>query len=159
MIGDGQSSIRQLIEKENRRSLRIRENILIKIGPTVRKKLNHQGLMLSNIPVLNEKVVLSSLRTTQVGGLHRPANDGIHPDNKYLVERVAKIFDLDFCGVDLIISDIKTSWRKTKSAVLEVNSQPQISYTASHLYGTLLSEFVRGKGRVPIFLICGVQGK
>ena len=155
VIGDGRSSIRQLIEKENKKSLRIKENILIKLSSEVVRELDHQGLMLTSVPALNKKIKVNNLRTTQVGGLHRAANCEIHPDNKSLVERAAKIFDIDFCGVDLIISDIKISWRKTKSAVLEVNSQPQISYISHHLHGLLLKNFIKGSGRIPIFLICG----
>ena len=155
VIGDGQSSVKQLIEVENKRPLRIKENILIKINSEVARELDRQGLILNSVPAFDEIVRVNSLRTTQVGGLHSAANDKIHPDNKVLVERAAKIFDIDFCGVDLIISDIRTSWQKTISAVLEINSQPQISYTAHHLYGLLLKTFVKDKGRVPIIIVCG----
>jgi cyanophycin synthetase len=46
----------------------------------------------------------------------------VHPDNINLAFNVAKLFNLDIAGIDLIISDISKSWLNTPCVICDVNA-------------------------------------
>jgi cyanophycin synthetase len=78
--------------------------------------------------------------------------DITHPDNINLAIEITKYLRLDLAGIDLIIPDIRKSWREQKSVVLEVNAMPQISGTR---HKHLLPKLISGNGRIPSILFIG----
>ena len=51
----------------------------------------------------------------------------VHPDNIALAEEAAQVLRLDLAGVDVIVNDMRVSWRDQDGALCEVNGQPQFA--------------------------------
>ena len=58
------------------------------------------------------------------GGTATDVTDEVHPLNILLAEQVARIMNLDICGIDLIAEDISMAINETNGAVIEVNAGP-----------------------------------
>ena len=74
----------------------------------------------------------------------------VHPDNIRLAFDVARLFNLDIVGIDLIISDISKSWLETPCVICDVNAIPQIGF--DRVKNIFNSAFKDGF-RIPIFLL------
>jgi D-alanine-D-alanine ligase-like ATP-grasp enzyme len=150
--GDGVSTIKLLIKKENNtpKRDRTRATALQKINQTelLENNLRRQGLSLKSILKNKQTVHLSSTCSISAGGVPVvvPKNV-IHPDNVLLAERAAKLFRLDITGVDLIIPDIQKSWMEVGGKIIEMNAMPDLSHTSPHIYEMILKDFVSGDGR------------
>jgi cyanophycin synthetase len=85
--------------------------------------------------------VLRRRANMSTGGTSRDVRDIIHPDNERLAIQAAQALKLDIAGIDLITPDIGRSWMEVKSAICEVNAQPQISTEfADDVYVNLLRQ-------------------
>lgn len=67
---------------------------------------------------------LKDTANISTGGTAEDVTDLVHPDNVFLAERVARLMDLDICGIDIMTPDVSKSIATTKGAVLEVNAGP-----------------------------------
>ena len=81
----------------------------------------------------------------------------MHPDNKHLAIRAAQALRLDLAGIDILIPDITTSWRKTGAVICEVNGQPNLGHITEEkdLFTPILRKLVPGNGRIPITVVLG----
>jgi len=91
-------------------------------------------------------------------------DDIVHPDNRLLAERAARVIGLDVAGVDLLIPDVSRSWREVGGAICEVNAQPGmrvhwLAHPERDLNGEMLETLVAGDGRIPIAAVTGTNGK
>lgn len=159
VTGDGSSSIKQLIEKENQNPARMPGSTKQTLKPLQLNKdaelmLAKQRLKASDVPSKGQFVRLHSIANVATGGTPHVVTDMVHPDNAMLAERAAAALRLDLAGVDLIIPDISRSWRETGAAICEVNGQPDLgSTTARHLYTELLASRVPQQGRIPVVIL------
>ncbi|WP_051986712.1 hypothetical protein [Pseudidiomarina atlantica] len=159
VTGDGSSSIKQLIEKENQNPARMPGSAKQTLKPLQLNKdaelmLAKQQLKASDVPKKGQFVRLHSIANVATGGTPHVVTDMVHPDNAVLAERAAAALRLDLAGVDLIIPDISRSWRETGAAICEVNGQPDLgSTTARHLYTELLASRVPQQGRIPVVIL------
>lgn len=129
VAGDGHSTVRQLVEAENKNSLR-RGPVFaeISIGSAAAKReLARQGLAPESVPELGRAVQFHFKVNWGVGGTSRDATAEAHPDNVRLFNDIGAYLDEDIVGIDFIIPDIGTSWRQEPlCGIIECNSLPAI---------------------------------
>ncbi len=160
VVGDGQHTIRVLLEKINadpRRGDHARFALTrLVVDKEAEDLLNEAGVSLESVPAQGQFIALRRKANVNTGGYPMPCLERVHPDNRRLVERAAQTLKLDIAGVDFIIPDIAVSWRKNGGAICEVNAQPAFyAATQRHLYGEFLSTLVLGTGRIPVIVIVG----
>jgi cyanophycin synthetase len=170
VVGDGVSSIRRLIEIENKNPLRgaghERPLTRIKVDADVLAHLGHAGMSLDTVPAIGESVTLSNRTNLSTGATARDVTDEVHPTIARMCERVARLIGLDVCGVDLVIPDIATPI--TSGGVIEVNASPGLrmhhfpSEGQARDVGMALLNSVYPEGapsRIPIISVTGTNGK
>ena len=160
VTGDGQQTVAQLLEEYNANPLRgTTANFPLKqveIDDEVSFLLAREQLTMASVPEKGRFVRLRRVNNISVGGTPVGVTEQVHPDNKLLAERAARVLRLDIAGVDLLIEDISRSWRETGAIICEVNSQPNLGQTTTgHLYAPMLNKIVPGNGRVPVILVLG----
>src|SRR2546423_3887153 len=115
VIGDGSSSIAQLIERENldpRRGIG-HTKTLTKLPADERTTcfLRKQGLTLASVPEKDQVVYLRSTANLSTGGTAVDRTDEMHLDNITACEMAAGIIGLDIAGIDLLTPDISVPFR------------------------------------------------
>ena len=170
VIGDGVSSIRDLIATENKNPLRgdghEKPLTKIKVDSDVLTHLQHAGMSLDTVPKRGEHVTLSNRSNLSTGATAHDVTDQVHPSIARMCERAARLIGLDVCGIDLVIPDIAT--RMTSGGVIEINASPGLRmhhYPSAGMprdVGQAVVDALFPQGapsRIPIISITGTNGK
>ncbi|MTW23012.1 acetate--CoA ligase family protein [Allochromatium palmeri] len=160
VIGDGRHSVQDLIERTNAARKTPapadqpgeRAPLPILVGSETADWLAGQGLGMASIPVVGRRVRLRGAANVSSGGTLEPVLEQAHPDNLALAATAARLLRLDLAGVDLLMPDIRRSWREGGAAICEVNAQPQLS---AGLHRPVLQRLVSGDGRIPVLGVIG----
>lgn len=128
VIGDGVHNIRELIEIENKNPLRHGPIFhQLHLDEEAEKELAHWGHTRETIPKKDEIITLGQKTSRAVGGGITDMTNIVHPDNKEMLEKIAKVLNDPLIGVDFIMDDVSISWREQpKCGVIECNSAPFI---------------------------------
>ena len=132
VVGDGVSTIQQLVEKKNGDKRRGEPNqkdftlYKLVIDETTEKLLAERNYTLESMPKKDEIVYLQKNPFLKLGGDLVEVTDVVHPDNIQLFKDIAKFFDIRLVGIDFLVPDIASLWRNQQCAVLELNSVPCI---------------------------------
>ncbi|OGK19174.1 hypothetical protein A3G67_00220 [Candidatus Roizmanbacteria bacterium RIFCSPLOWO2_12_FULL_40_12] len=135
IIGNGQSTIAQLISKKN--SKRGKKDQFdstlheIPIDNVLKSKLQFLQLNLKSILPKSKKIYLHEKFVLNAGCDIISRTTSTHQENKKLFLKVAQVLDVDIVGIDFICADIERPWNKQKSAIIETNSLP---YVDMHQY-------------------------
>lgn len=172
VIGDGKSTIKELIEITNQDSKRGdgHDNVLTKItiDPTSQAVLTKQGYELDSVLPSQEIAYLRATANLSTGGIAIDRTDEIHAENVWLAQRVAKLIGLDIAGIDIVTSDISKPLRETRGVIVEVNAAPGFRMHASpskglpRNVGASVLEMLfpnNAPSRIPIVAITGTNGK
>lgn len=171
VTGDGKSTIKELVERENCNPLRGEghENYLtkIQIDSVVVMELCRQGLSLSYIPRKNEKIILRQSANLSTGAAAIDTTNIVHPDNAELACYAAKVLGLDIAGVDMVMDDISRSYREQGGKIIEVNAAPGLRMHLLPSIGQrrdigleiVKTLFPQGNGRIPLISVTGTNGK
>ena len=126
IVGDGTSTIQQLLEKENLNPRR-GKNILVSTLPKITINTSLENFFkvqywyaFTHRLKKNEKIFLKGNGYAKVIDI----TDTIPKDIKKTCEQVSKVFNLKVAWVDIIFSPPTSSSQKPNHRVLEVNSQP-----------------------------------
>jgi cyanophycin synthetase len=172
VIGDGKSSIQQLIDKVNKDPRRGygHENVLtqITVNDLTESIIKSNGYTLDSILKKDKRLLLKDTANLSTGGTAEDVTDIVHPSNVFMAERISKIIDLDICGIDVMTTDISLPLEETGGAVLEVNAGPGFRMhlaptsglprnVAAHVIDKLFPHGANGK--IPIIAITGTNGK
>lgn len=170
VTGDGMRSVAELVRILNtdpRRGMpfeRIMEWVVI--DREARQLLAESGLTPDSVPSAGRRVPLRRTANLSRGGSAEDLTDRIHPDNRALAERVARLVGLDVAGIDLLTPDLGRSWRECPCAVLEVNATPGLRpHLASNPRRDVVAPIIdhlfpgAGDARVPTAGITGSLGK
>lgn len=163
VIGDGASTIRQLLEQDaqvQRQRLPWQRYPEIPLDQETLTCLTKQSYTLEDCPEKGANVFVRKVASTQWGAAEREGTplEHVHPENRRLALRVAKATALTTAGVDLIISDISRPWYEQASLITEVNYAPMMGVSeVSRLATPRLIErlFDGGNGRIPIDVFMG----
>ncbi len=132
VVGDGNSTIQELVEKKNSGKRRGQPNqkdftlYKIVIDAMTTKLLAEKGYNLQTIPKIDEIVYLQKNPFLKLGGDLVEVTQKVHPDNIQLFKNIAKFFDIRLVGIDFLVPDISSSWKNQYCAVLELNNVPCI---------------------------------
>ncbi len=172
VIGDGNSSIRELIEDVNIQPGRGEGHeasmTKIKFDKDTYFQLQKYEYTIESVPAENEILYLKSTANLSTGGTAEGMTDDIHPENIFMAERIAKIIGLDVCGIDVMASNISQPMRQTGGVVLEVNAAPGFRMHLEPSKGTprnvakAVVDMLYPKdseSRIPLFAITGTNGK
>ncbi len=173
VIGDGISTLKQLIDDENKNPLRgpghERPMTKIEIDEVTEASLVKRGISLdASVPDKGEIVALRENANMSTGGSARDVTDFVHEENIALCERAARAIGLDICGIDLVVDDIAKPVESPLNGVLEVNAAPglRMHETPAQGQGRRAGESILNmiyppgsKARVPIASITGTNGK
>jgi cyanophycin synthetase len=172
VIGDDKSSISQLIDEANMDPERGEghEKTLtrIKVDEITLSILQSKNYTLDTVLPIGEILYLKDTANISTGGTSRDVTDLVHPDNIFMAERVARLMNLDICGIDVIAEDINIPITKANGAVIEVNACPGLRmHTApSKGFGRNIGAPImdmlypgNAESRIPLVAITGTNGK
>lgn len=130
VIGDGSSTIAELIELENISRRKSREKGLayseLIVNKAVLNQLSNDKMNIQTVPDKGRKVFLKRTSNTAAGGTYQLINDDdVHDDVKQLMIDIRENFRLDNVGIDYVTNDISKSWRD-HGHIIEVNAFPSI---------------------------------
>ena len=172
VIGDGKSTVRELIDKVNNDPRRGygHEKVLtaIKVDEFTLNILSEKNLNAESILPEGEELWLKPTANISTGGTATDITDLVHPDNVFMCERIARIIGLDICGIDIMTPDLSQPITEIGGAVLEVNAAPGFRMHLAPTDGlprnvaepVINMLFPPGSNaRIPIIAVTGTNGK
>jgi cyanophycin synthetase len=171
VTGDGVSTVRQLVEIENRNPARGdgHTNILTKIplDEIAAQVLATQGYELDAVPPAGVSVDLRGNANLSTGGTAEDVTDLLPQETREICIRAARTIGLDVAGIDIVCQDIAQPLREQQGGIIEVNAAPGIRM---HQYpsrgtprdaGAAIVEALFGDddGRIPLVAVTGTNGK
>lgn len=172
VIGDGKSTIQELIDKVNSDPRRGygHEKVLtsIKVDDFTMDMLNKKEYTLDTVIAKDEELWLKPTANLSTGGTATDVTDSVHPSNVFMCERIAKIIGLNICGIDIMAEDLSRPVSETGAAVIEVNAAPGFRMHLDPTEGlprnvaesVIEMLYPNGStGRIPIIAISGTNGK
>lgn len=126
VVGNGASSVRALVEKENQNPKRQEPPFHeIALGAEAERELARQDLALESVPEKGRFVALGQKVGRGEGGSNTEMLREVHPENVLLFEKLARVVGDPLIGVDFIMRDIRRPWREQELVgTIELNSLP-----------------------------------
>ncbi|MGB5687523.1 MAG: cyanophycin synthetase [Candidatus Electrothrix sp.] len=171
VVGDGISSIKELIRQTNADSRRGfgHEKVLtqIEIDDMTERLLSLKGLSPASSPGKGEKIYLKTTANLSQGGTATDVTDEVSPDIRLMAERTARIIGLDCVGVDALAHDISLPLDQSGVKVVEVNAAPGFRMHLDPTNGKARAVaqplvdmlFPHGYTQVPVVAVTGTNGK
>ena len=172
VTGDGKSTVQELVDIVNSDKRRGygHEKVLtsIKIDEMTMQILAEKELTLDSVLKKGEILYLKRTANLSTGGTSTDVTDIVHPDNVFMAERIARIINLDICGIDIMTPDISVPLGENGGAVLEVNAAPGFRMHTSPAEGIPRNvaepviDMLYPPGtsaRIPIIAVTGTNGK
>ncbi len=172
VVGDGHSTIAQLVEQENQDDRRGEghDNVLthIELDNATDETLRSQGHTLNTILPPAQICYLRATANLSTGGIAIDRTDEIHPETVWLAERVSRIIDLDVAGIDVITTDITKPLTEADGVIVEVNAAPGLRMHIAPSQGVgrnvaaPIMDMLFPPGtptQIPIVAVAGTNGK
>ncbi|HTU19283.1 MAG TPA: cyanophycin synthetase [Gemmataceae bacterium] len=172
VIGDGRSTITQLVAEVNRDPRRSdgHSTVLsfIKLDAVGLAVLSEQGYTQDSVPPTGKRVLIRRNGNLSTGGTATDVTDRVHPETAARAVEAARAVGLDIAGVDVVVVDIGRPLEEQRGAVVEVNAGPGLrmhlepSAGQSRPVGEAIVDmlFTEGQtGRIPLLAVTGVNGK
>jgi D-alanine-D-alanine ligase-like ATP-grasp enzyme len=161
VVGDGSATVAELVERENLRRKSIRSGTdayLYKIAggeDLARFVAARYGMAADHIVPKGERIDVAGQANIARGGVLDDVTGMMHPDNRAMAIRVARLFRVRTMGIDYLTPDISRSWKEVDSAIVEVNRTPAIWGTgdAALVQRTLFPN--RLSGAIPTLAVVG----
>lgn len=130
VVGDGESTIQELIDRENRTIARLDTPTSpmgkIYCDAAMELYLKEQKLSLDSVLERDRIVYLRKVANLSAGGLSIDATHNIHLDNVILAQDIAQHFRLTCLGIDVMARDLAESWKSGNFGIIEINAAPGI---------------------------------
>jgi cyanophycin synthetase len=171
VTGDGVSTVRELVEAENRNPARGdgHANILTKIplDDLALQVLARQGHDLDTVPAAGAQVDLRGNANLSTGGTAEDVTDLLPDETRDICIRAARTIGLDVAGIDIVCQDIARPLRDQDGGIIEVNAAPGIRMHQYPSRGTprdagaaiVDALFGEDDGRIPVVAVTGTNGK
>ncbi|HEX2945128.1 MAG TPA: cyanophycin synthetase [Clostridia bacterium] len=170
--GDGSSTIKQLVEIENRNPLRGSDHekplTYIKIDEMSKQVLAKYGYDENSIPSMGDRVLLRYNGNLSTGGTARDCTEEVHPGIADLAVKAAELMNLDVAGIDITCEDISQPLTPQNGALIEVNAAPGLRMhiyptegTPRNVAGDILDMLYPAGSpcNIPIVSVTGTNGK
>jgi cyanophycin synthetase len=173
VTGNGISTIQQLIDEVNRDPSRGKgheKNLTtIKVDQVTQHILASKKLSLQSILAEGEMLFLKDTANLSTGGTSCDVTDQVHPHNRLMAERIARITGLNICGIDVVASNVELPITKSSGAIIEVNACPGFRMHLAPTVGTprnvgkpvidMLYPEGAQSSRIPVVAVTGTNGK
>ncbi len=172
VIGDGHSTIRELVAEVNRDPRRSDGHAtvlsFIKLDAVGLAVLAEQGYSPDSVPPAGQRVLIRRNGNLSTGGTATDVTDRVHPETAARAVEAARAVGLDIAGVDVVAGDISRPLEEQRGAVVEVNAGPGLRMHLEPSAGqarpvgeAIVSMlFAEGDtGRIPLIAVTGVNGK
>ncbi len=131
VIGDGKSTIEQLIQKENTnpaRDIRLPIHTLkpIVIDEDLKKVLEKQDLSLEQVPAEGAYVRVRDVASMSQGGITEDVTEKVCPQIRYLAETIASSIHAHVLGLDILCVDITKPLTLENGGIIEMNTMPEM---------------------------------
>lgn len=130
VVGDDESTIAELIERENRKPARLDTPTSamskIQCDEAMELYLEEQGLSLDSVLEKDRTVYLRKVANLSAGGFSIDATRNVHHDNIILAQDIAQHFRLTCLGIDVITRSLAESWKSGNFGIIEINAAPGI---------------------------------
>jgi len=140
VIGDGQKTIKELIDELNANPLREYGDkgklSKVEIDDDTLKILDIKGYNLNTILEQGKRLYLKNTGNMRLGGSSIDVTDKVHAYNRFVCERISKLLNLDVTGVDIISEDIAFSLHENQGRVIEINAAPDFRMHINPTIGT-----------------------
>ncbi|MFC0251828.1 cyanophycin synthetase [Massilia consociata] len=171
VVGDGTSTVRELVERENRNPARGdgHTNILTRIAldDHAADILRKQGFDFDSVVPSGVTAELRGNANLSTGGTAEDVTDLLPESTRLLCVRAASKIGLDVAGIDIVCHDIALPLDVQRGAVIEVNAAPGIRMHQDPSSGQPRDAgdaIVQGlmkesDGRIPTIAVTGTNGK
>ena len=172
VVGDGTSSVRQLVDKVNADPRRgdghATSLTKIRFDEIALARLKEQGLNADSVPAKGARVVLRNNANLSTGGSATDVTDDVHPEVAARAVMAAQMVGLDVCGVDVVVESVLKPLEEQHGGVVEVNAAPglrmhlQPSFGKGRDVGSAIIDTMFGTGhdgRIPLIAVTGTNGK
>jgi len=172
VVGDGQHSVRELVEQVNqdpRRGAGHGTSLTkIRIDAIAEARLAAQGLNAGSIPPKGQRVILRNNANLSTGGTATDVTESVHPQVAARAIEAAQTVGLDICGVDVVCESVLEPLEAQGGGIVEVNAAPGLRMHLSPSFGAkrdvgpavIDHMFPPGDdGRIPVIAVTGTNGK
>ncbi len=131
VVGDGKSTIHELIENENKK--REEPNLIMPYGKIIMTEetdfiFREKNIRPTDIPAANQKIPIRLTCNAAVGGtVIGLGSTAICKENADLAIRVAKILNLQLVGLDFLCENLQIPIKESGGCIIEANHSPDIS--------------------------------
>lgn len=122
VIGDGKSTINDLIKNKNAEPWHGLSGRLITIDDGLKQILKRQKYSLKSIPEKDKRVFLRDNSNCSTGGESIDITEEVPDEFKRVAVKAAKLFNAKICGVDILIDN----FNKFEYSIVELNDNPGI---------------------------------
>ena len=172
VIGDGEHSIRQIVDQVNLDPLRGDGHATpltkIRFDDIALATLANQGMNADSIPEKGKRVLLRNNANLSTGGSATDVTDEVHPELAARMVTAAQMVGLDIAGVDLVAETVIKPMEEQKAGIVEINAAPGLRMHLSPSFGkgrpvgeaivsTMFSE--GDNARIPVVAVAGTNGK
>jgi len=172
VIGDGEHTIRELVEQVNSDPRRSdgHATILTKIrlDEIALATLAKQNCDMDMVPRKGARVLLRNNANLSTGGTATDVTDDIHQELAARAIEAAKMVGLDLCGVDVVCDSVLRPLESQAGGVIEVNAAPGLRMHLQPSFGKgrpvgeaiIANMFAEHEdGRIPLVAVAGTNGK
>ena len=131
LTGDGKSSVRQLVLRENRLRLAAgcrRSQVLLRIDQDMRSTLALQKMTLGTVPPAGRDFMVKQVVNDNAADENVTARDRLNPAIVELGRKVLDSMGLRFAGIDIIADDLSRPVAESGATVIDVNAIPGFYY-------------------------------
>lgn len=139
VTGDGISTIKQLLELKQNDFIASGRDTIIEIDNDLLKNLSRAGFNLETKLCKGEKCILRDVSNLSAGGECLDLTNKIHKDYVNLCIDIARNFNLNLSGIDIMCNDLCESMGEY--IILELNSSPGLDNYA--FYGEKQKKYVK----------------
>jgi D-alanine-D-alanine ligase-like ATP-grasp enzyme len=131
VTGDGKSSLKQLIKKEN--EVRLGGDPITALSPITvdmecKQKLAEDNRDLGYVPRMGESVVVKAVVNQNSANENFSIRDEIHPSVVELGAKMVREFGIELAGVDIIAKDLRLPLAETGGVINEINTTPGLHH-------------------------------